>query len=383
LPRPGNGRPEYADYIPADLVAASVKIRMQGGYGGSGTVIHVDPQQGAAMVLTNKHVVEKGNGIAIVTFPSGHEFEGEVIGYDKTGADLAAIAIPADASTPFVPVAKSYPLKGTGICQVGYGGGQMQRRSGFIAGYRERSPHYNLMLSFQVISGDSGSGVFILKTKELCGVVWGGPDYDNSGYFEPQAVTLVNIHRFVDACLPRLCPPRRGSPRPPSGARPPSGVRPPSGNGPPIIEVPPGSPGQPTQPVQPPAVTPPERTGPVIDRIRDEIKKELEAEKKALIAVLIQIQTDIAELKSRKVDKGEKGDRGPAGPQGPAGPPGRDGKDGDTTALQAEVAALRNELNALRAQRQICELLDAKGTVIQRSEFGPGEPLRIQLIPVK
>jgi len=70
---------------------------------------------------------------------------------------------------------------------------------------------------------------------------------------------------------------------------------------------------------------------------------------------------------------------GPQGEPGPKGEPGAPGRDADA----ARVAALEEELRRLKEARYVAELLDADGQVKQRVEFGPGQPLRLKLVPVK
>ncbi len=243
---------------------------MHGGWGGSGTVVCVE--NGRALVITNRHVVEKGDGNATIRFPSGRVAEGQLlasgqqVATDKFGVDLAAIMIPADAQTPCVPIAQGSVSQGDKICQIGYGGGQFQRRTGAVVGYRHTQP-YNLVVSFQVISGDSGSGVFSLKEKALAGVIWGGIAWNGSTW-ETQAVAHNQVARFYYACLPIF------RQRPIFGPRQP---RPPSGGGiPPMTPNEPGTPIQP--PAQPPAVQPPAQQPPAADPFAElaKLRKDLE-----------------------------------------------------------------------------------------------------------
>lgn len=234
-------------------------------------MVIVDVAKGSGLVLTNHHVVaaptpeqrlkhritEPFTGKATITFPSGQAVEGNVVGVDQAGGDLGAIAIPADASTPVIPLAATSPPVGSQICQVGYGGDRMQQRTGLLPGYRQNP--WQMVLPFQVIPGDSGSGVFVLPQKELVGVVWGF--IESGGHNESQAVTLANAGRFVLACRP-LLPWRRKideqigqAPRPP--ATPPA--MPPAS--PPVAQLP----------------TPPAASGPGPADGADKIKRELDA----------------------------------------------------------------------------------------------------------
>lgn len=85
---------------------------------------------------------------------------------------------------------------------------------------------------------------------------------------------------------------------------------------------------------------------------------------------------------------GRDGLAGPAGPPGIAGLPGKDGAPGLAGAPGRDVdasklAALEAELDRLRNQRFIAELLDESGAVKQRVQFGPDQPLRLKLLPIK
>jgi hypothetical protein len=68
------------------------------------------------------------------------------------------------------------------LCQVGWGGGRLNKRTGKFLGDMpplmpypgEWRNHWNFAVSFDAISGDSGSGVFATDRKELVAVLWGG-----------------------------------------------------------------------------------------------------------------------------------------------------------------------------------------------------------------
>jgi len=107
-----------------------------------------------------------------------------------------------------------------------------------------------------------------------------------------------------------------------------------------------------------------------------------------LLAELKALRGELQAMRDRPLPQGEKGEpgergargeRGPIGPQGEEGPQGEAGKDADPSRLlflEQEVARLRNT-------RLVAELLDEKGEVKQRVEFGPDKPLRLKLVPVK
>ena len=367
--------------IPQEIIAASVHVQL-GNVGGSGTVVYVDIERGTGLVLTNRHVVaESRDGKAKVRFPTGVEIDGQVVACDKAGGDLATISIAADGSTPFIPLADDNPKQGTLICQVGYGGGQMQKRTGAVAGY-VKSDQWIMVMPFHVIPGDSGSGVFDMKTKRLVAVI--NSFVVGSPRQEGHAVTLDNASRFVCACQP-LLPWRRmiqgqmgkgqTSPQPqqPPQLPPQSFYQPqypPQQQPPPIAQVPPTPPKMPpadttpappvTPPKTPPATTqpsPPSTSATDLTPIMNEIS--------ALKAAIAGIQSgppgkDGAPGSPGKngVDgkpgtpgtNGKDGAQGPQGAIGPAGPAGPAGPTANVTALQSQVTTLQSQLAALQSQ---------------------------------
>lgn len=307
MPAPIFGSPKTP--VAAEMVAASVRVAVVMSDGsthlGSGTVVYVDRELGAGLVLTCKHVCGSERGRVSVSFPSGRSVAGRFLLADPV-ADLAGIMIAADASTPWVPIARTHPVKGHDIHQVGYPGGKGPvTRSGRVLGYNVakgvlRDPRV-FIPSFHVKSGDSGSGVFLASEKALCGVVWGQGD-------TCAAVELADVQRFHAACLPifrRPCP----------------------------------------IPQQPPSPPPPP---PGIDQGRE----------------LAELRARVAELEGKIAKVGPAGPAGPAGPPGPpgspgpagaggrdgqAGPPGPPGSAADVAALVAQIEALRKDVAAQQA----------------------------------
>jgi len=76
-------------------------------------------------------------------------------------------------------------------------------------------------------------------------------------------------------------------------------------------------------------------------------------------------------------DQGQRGEPGARGPQGEPGPPGKDGRDAtpDITALTNAVA---KSLPPVRVQ-----ILDESGKVVQEQAQPLGQPIRLQLVPVR
>lgn len=205
------------------------------GAGGSGTVIHVEGNE--ALVITCKHVISRPSTVT-VTYYNKHSVRGEFLMADRY-ADLAAVVIPANATTPVVPVATNRVARGTTVQQAGYPGGVGPiTRVAKVYDYAGRQP-YDMMVSFVSRPGDSGSGLFNPVDRALCGVVWGG---DGS---HAVAVEQYDIQRFYQTCLPIFRGRRPGSPSLPGAPGP--------GDAPPN----PGLPGVPSIPVPPPGTNPP------------------------------------------------------------------------------------------------------------------------------
>ncbi len=265
--------------IPPEIVAASVQLEFPQ-CGGSGTVVYVDRAKGIGLVLTNRHIIEKAGGKeGTAKFPSGVKVPCEILAVDRAGSDLAAVSIPADTSTPMIPVADRVPPPGTLVCQVGYGGFDpqtfpfMQQRIGILASQEMRDaswddkPQTVLPLPFNVIPGDSGSGVFAVGERKLIGVVWGYKGRKGIDQ-QSQCVSIQNVGRFAIACRP-LLPWRRGIEQ--------------KINQPPQATPPAPPPNQP--PVQPPAVLPDPPAPGVPDDLMAKIRSDIDALKAAVAGV--------------------------------------------------------------------------------------------------
>lgn len=192
---------------------------------------------------------------------------------------------------------------------------------------------------------------------------------DNNGDLEVKEWSRAYFDRTWEGhgCFPRLLRPR---PSPGPGPGPGPGPQP---NHPPL---------NPDHPVEPPA---PKTPTPPMPPAAEPVKPPAaDPDLKKILLELGQLREAVAAIKpvpgpaGPAGPQGLAGNPGAAGPRGTAGLPGPPGKDADA----AKIAALEAELAKLR-QPFIAELLDEKGTVKQRVLFGPEQPLRLKLVPVK
>ncbi len=153
------------------------------GNAGSGTPVHCEG--GKTTVLTNAHVVPKGDAHKpIHVYVGGRKFKAryidgsEVIQVDATtiktlGPDLALLEV--DAELGHVEIADEAPSVGSQVWQFGYGGTRFDEgptvKGGLVREHKYAVPM--LSSSLPSVSGDSGSGLFNTRG-ELCGVTYGG-----------------------------------------------------------------------------------------------------------------------------------------------------------------------------------------------------------------
>ena len=351
-------------------------------------IFSVNEKEKVALVATNAHVAPRADQSVSVyaIFPDGTKCKGNMLVSDHS-VDLAIFAIWGDANTPRVPLAASYPEKGTKIWQVGYPvlGPQQRltRRYGRSLGLNGKNKQAHIcQLSMPVISGDSGSPVFN-EDGEVCAIVWGTTPQN------AMAVPVNYLHELLtkNAQCQQYYDSPFGRPDP---------WRPGPGQQPPSLKPPPLAPKQPQQ-------NPPQ------------VPSEIDSCRK-----------DIAELKKLLLELGNKsgppGEKGPVGPQGAPGPQGPMGPGVDVQSLQSELVKLKSDILAvIKAQGNVpgpagpqglqglvgpaglagdisalqsrilklesatfrAELLDSDGKIRQQVEFGKGLPLRLRLIPVK
>lgn len=364
--------------VPSEIVAVSVGV-WAGKSGGSGTSVEIGQPAGVGVVITNRHVAVGGAPFS-VRFPlSRRQVECKLLAIaPNDGPDLAALYFDAAEDLPKVALAQTHPTKDMAVWQVGYpyySQGQPNHRSGKVVGYHTFTPRW-FTLSFQVASGDSGSGVFLQEEKALCGVIWG---YSKQIGVTSAAVELRDLRAFCEeTCLPRLRKLFPGRECPPAPQTPPK-----------------------TQPGPTPLLPGAKmdefarQFDAKLQEMRADLKKAEDkgaADRAALIAILGQMQADIAKvqgLAGPKGDPGPKGERGvsgavgPPGPAGPQGPAGKDGSAADTAALQKRITDLEADLLRLRSATFQVELFDTQGQLLQREQFGPDQPLRLKLKDVK
>lgn len=324
--------------------APLVEVYQSGGRlisGGSGTHL------GGGLVLTNRHVAGRTGRAATVAFPSGQQFDGQVVAICSF-ADLAAIYAPQASSQPRISLASSVPPAGTPVYSAGYPGytgqgGQRprqltQKQGTIIGGVRVEWGDSN-RLQMRCSSGDSGSGIFD-GAGDLVGVLWGGANG------ETMACTYRDTRRFVE----QSCGGWIGI-----GVGGGIGRRPPIA--PPAPAVPPAHP-VPAPPSMPPV------TGPGPSEIIGSLEQRL-----------AKLEAAIDELRVKPVVAGPPGIAGKAGPAGPAGPAGKDGtqgppgpagKDADAAVIQSLLARIA----ALESQQQ------------RVSVPVPPAPTRVRVVPV-
>ena len=317
---------------------AAVKVS-QGTFGGSGVMVG-RADDGTVVVLSAAHVFRQTGPARVVT-AGGQSFAATVHDLDrKTDVALLSAPIPWDVAVVCTPVADACPGPGADTLKVGfpaYAGGKADVRWGKVL-----SPRSGFLFnaSLYVRSGDSGGPVFSGDGK-LISIVSGYTGGDvlwGSGTSALHA--MVEKHGWA-CCI--------------FGKRPPKPQKP-------------GKPGGPAKPLPrpppDPEILPPPNPRPDVGAILIEIEL---------------LRKEVAALKGVPGPKGDKGEPGAKGDAGPAGPAGLPGKDADA----ARLAELEAELEKLRRTKFIAELLNEKGEVKQRVEFGPTQPLRLKLVPVQ
>ena len=143
----------------------------------------------------------------------------------------------------------------------------------------------------------------------------------------------------------------------------------------------PSGPGQRPLPINPEHPKEPEPKTPVVDKPiepkpelipppKSEEQKALEQLTEAMKTVVVELK----ELKSRPLPKDGKD-----GKDGASGKDGKDGKNADPKALES----LQAQVNEFKGMRLQAILYDQYGQQIDVATFGPGEPLRLKLVPLE
>lgn len=368
--------------VPAAIARACVRIR-SGNSGGSGICCWHEPGSTTAIILTCRHVVSNPSASLVVTFPPDKTQSARFICYDPGGADIAAILVTADDSTPCVPIARYQLSPGEPVWLVGYPQGKgFTTRAGQFRGMVGHEHSGAPVYGYSVWSdhGDSGAGIVRQSDGAVVSILWGGDKRNNT---VTHATGLPEIYRTIEQCQKR--PQQPGYPPQQPGGVP--GQVPVIGGGIGVIGPGGGAAGIGiiSRPSPPPVTAPP----PVDTSAK--ISADLEALKKQVAENYDKLAEMIGKIKPVPGPAGPAGSRGltgevgspgqvgASGPVGPAGSPGPQGPvglrgptgPGGSTGLAGpigpqgprgergpegppgkdqseEIAALRTELDRLR-----------------------------------
>lgn len=402
------------------LSLADAVVRVECGSGvGTGTLVaryEQDGQQGG-YVLTAKHVVEEASA-CIVVWRSGYRSHGHV---DARGQlyDTALIRVAPPADSPVIPVAEIAARRGV-LCDVfGYGGQwgvpvetlRLQHSQVACRGYTQGEGGYVITLDPWCVSGDSGGP--IVYQRQVVGIIAGfteprdtqgphaGPIRNLLRTLLPHGLVVgIDQHRMQGRTQPGCCPGGscpipfpRGSQRQvfprqqlfPRQFVPQTPIQKPPIQLPPVDTVP-------AMPLQPPIVVP---GVPVPLPVIQPATCPRSAEMDQLIADVRRMNDEIQKLGSTvggvgppgpagspgppgpRGDQGQRGETGPRGPAGEAGQPGPPGRDATPNVAVLTDAVIKS-LPPVRVQ-----IVDETGKVIQEQAQPLGQPIRLQLVPVK
>ena len=337
--------------VPEWAIKATVKVSdWHGNYanGGTGTIVDYDKETRTCLVLTCRHVVGTNYGKIECTTWDGHKAPARFVGVHECstrGADITVLEIPSEYCDTYVPIATRPIQTGDAICQVGWGGGRLNKRVGRFLGTDSYSGegwrfHWNSLASFPAISGDSGSGIFSPDRKELVGVLWGGgggtsvfcgPEYCRQAY-----ELCLRKGRRRGNCPGGNCP--GGVPTNPGGG----------GGAPPVPKFPeaPGNPPQ-TAPREEPKAAADLKLE--ISKVADSVGKLAETTGKiadgmgSINTRLISVEERLAAAEKARCQCSGAGSAGVPPPS--ASPPGRD-YGPDIVKMQEDLARLRQTLKA-------------------------------------
>lgn len=295
---------------------------------GSGVAVHQEGDK--VLVLTASHIFDQ-RGEARVTFPNGTKGQGRCFGRSMY-EDLAGLEITVAGKVPTVPIADDTIGAGDSLWMVGYPGGVDRPipREGRVVDVEGRILHHDVRGQ----QGDSGGGLFDVRTGHLVAITTHGDPVDQygrlvrKGYKKSTGLQEIQRWTATENCC-KLFPGLRAQMESRQKAR--SDARKKAASPPPGPVV--GG-------HKPPGVTP--TPGPVAPA----------PDNSAVLAKLDAMQRQITELQNRPIQKGDQGDKGDKG-DATKGDKGDDGKGADPAALaaiQADVAALRNEMKALSAK---------------------------------
>lgn len=192
--------------------ACRVVLDHGNGTGSAGSGTPIGYEEGKTIILTNAHVVPKGDrDKPIKVLVGGRTFkatyiegsEVEKVTADKIkvlGPDLCTLSI--DAKLGYVEIADDSPPIGGQVWQFGYGSspidGGPTAKYGLVTKGTYVEP--TMVTTLDVISGDSGSGMFN-QYGELCGVTWGASEdkdvYGRVYRKEHLAVEITTVRTFL------------------------------------------------------------------------------------------------------------------------------------------------------------------------------------------
>ena len=311
-------------FSPAGSFIESVTCRIwNGSYGGTGVV--VASGGGKSLILTCKHLFINDNTgqrevNGVLIDIGGGRRPGRFIAMSRGSVDLAAVEM--DEEWPVVaPVADDDPRQSEPL-QVGGFGSSNQGYRRFLTRHSYTDEHGWVHGPGQVRPGDSGSPV-VSPQARVVGIIKGNLKYEPLWIATSCGPIRGFFSKLTHPLARKGCPSCVPSPEPIEPSEPVQRRPQPTPNNPPDWK-----------PVPPPVPI----AGPA----------------------------------------GKPGERGPPGPQGPPGDATQ------VTVLRAEIAALKAELTAIRKLPLTVQVIDGGGKVKQTTTATlGGEPLRLQLIPVR
>ena len=179
----------------------------QGRYS-SGSGVCVGFKNGRAAVLTCRHVTGSQTR-AVITLADGRIANATVL-RDEDGYDLVLCEFEIESVPGVALVAGEAPAKGERITLAGFGGGRWKELAGSVLGYvgpgvpggaqRSTRNGYELAITAESISGDSGGPIFNSKG-ETVGILWGGPQqYQNGPMIHTQCASQPALRTFLTKC---------------------------------------------------------------------------------------------------------------------------------------------------------------------------------------
>ena len=170
-----NSLPSAIAQAARSVVRIEVPLEQYSSSAGTGVIVDVDTQTGAAQLLTAYHVIdERPQGIVVTAEDEAsiQEYDARIVDYDSE-RDIALLSICCSSTFQAAALSRVLPETGESVFVIGYGKYDENRTvsQGRVIGTKAGSGGTRVGTTAEVVEGDSGGPIISGQTSEVVGII--------------------------------------------------------------------------------------------------------------------------------------------------------------------------------------------------------------------